>query len=252
MLETAELTPEQVDHFLEDGFLVCRKAFNEDAAGTIQKWCFDLAALPEEVGKHWIYHEASLLNDDIKLINRIENIAPFHKGFRELAECLNRTAGQLLGEEAVLFKDKINFKMPGGDGFKPHQDVQAGWGNYASYFVSVMVCIDVANIENGCLQLAPRLNKQLVGDEWKPLTDAQTLLMDFKHYPTAPGDVIYFDSYVAHASEPNLSNKTRRLYFATYNRLSEGDNLKSYFDSKRQSFPPDIERELGKEYVYRV
>ncbi len=27
---------------------------------------------------------------------------------------------QLFGERPVLFKDKINFKLPGGDGFKPH------------------------------------------------------------------------------------------------------------------------------------
>ncbi len=27
----------------------------------------------------------------------------------------------------MLFKDKINFTLPGGDGFKPHQDQQTGW-----------------------------------------------------------------------------------------------------------------------------
>jgi len=37
----------------------------------------------------------------------------------------------------VLFKEKVNFKMPGGDGFKPHQDSQAGWDRYADYFVNV-------------------------------------------------------------------------------------------------------------------
>jgi len=29
---------------------------------------------------------------------------------------LKAPAGQLLGDDAVLFKEKINFKMPGGDG----------------------------------------------------------------------------------------------------------------------------------------
>ena len=36
--------------------------------------------------------------------------------------------GELFGEPAVLFKEKINFKMPGGAGFKAHQDQQAGRG----------------------------------------------------------------------------------------------------------------------------
>ncbi len=29
---------------------------------------------------------------------------------------LKAPAGQLFGDDAVLFKEKINFKMPGGDG----------------------------------------------------------------------------------------------------------------------------------------
>jgi ectoine hydroxylase-related dioxygenase (phytanoyl-CoA dioxygenase family) len=100
-----------------------------------------------------VYHETSRLDPDARLISRIENIAPFHEGFAELAEVLRASAGQLLGEEAVLFKEKVNFKMPGGEGFKPHQDSQAGWERYASHFVTVAVCIDEATLENGCLQL---------------------------------------------------------------------------------------------------
>jgi hypothetical protein len=48
-----------------------------------------------------------------------------------LSEVLEKSVGQILGEETELFKEKINFKIPGGDGFKPHQDSQAGWDAYA-------------------------------------------------------------------------------------------------------------------------
>ena len=37
----------------------------------------------------------------------------------------------------AISEDKINFKMPGGTGFKPHQDSQAGWEVYAKYFINV-------------------------------------------------------------------------------------------------------------------
>ena len=67
-----------------------------------------------------------------------------------------------------------------------------------------------------------------------------------------PGDVIFFDCYVPHSSEVNLSDDIRRLYFATYNRFSEGDHLERYFADKHANYPPDIERVAGKEYVYRV
>jgi len=76
--------------------------------------------------------------------------------------------------------------------------------------------------------------------------------MEFVYCPTKPGDLVFFDCYVPHASEPNMSDRIRRLYFATYNRLSEGDHLVRYYADKRKSYPPDIERVPGKEYVFRV
>ena len=155
-----------------------------------------------------------------------------------------------------LFKDKINFKMPGGDGFKPHQDSQAGWEVYATYFINVMVCLDEATIENGCLELASRpaeiTETELMGKEWTPLSEEETAMIDFKPYPTKPGDVIYFDSYAPHKSAQNYTDKPRRLYFSTYNRLSEGNHLETYYVDKRKNFPPDVEREVDKNYVYRV
>jgi ectoine hydroxylase-related dioxygenase (phytanoyl-CoA dioxygenase family) len=186
------------------------------------------------------------------LINRIEYISPFHAGFAALAEALCAPVGQLLGEPAVLFKEKINFKMPGGDGFKPHQDSQAGWDAYADYFVSVMVTIDEATVENGCLQLVSGHHRRGLFRSWEPLTDDDMADMAFVPCPTSPGDVVFFDCYAPHASEPNRSDQTRRLYFATYNRASAGDHLARYYADKRNSFPPDIEREPGVEYVFRV
>lgn len=256
MLNKPKLSADQVLQFREQGFVALRQAFNPSEAATICDWATEIAERPEEIGKHWVFHETSLLDDKKSLINRIENMTPFHAGLDELAKCLLPSCGQLLGEEAALFKDKINFKMPGGEGFEPHQDSQAGWEDYAKYFISVMVCIDEATLENGCLEVAPRpgglVDAHLVGQEWTPLTAAETAVMDFKPYPVKPGDVIYFDSYAPHKSARNFTDAPRRLYFSTYNRLSEGDHLAAYYADKRKSFPPDIERDASKKYVYRV
>ncbi len=253
MLRSPVLTQDQIDSFHENGYVFLPGAFSTAEARLFDAWSHDLAERPEQVGSHWVYHEMSQRGDGSQLINRIENMTPFHPGLRELAECLRTGIGQLLGEEAVLFKDKINFKMPGGDGFQPHQDAQAGWETYARYYINAMVTIDEATSENGCLEVAKRpAAPKLVGNEWEPLTVEQTATMDFKMLPTKPGDVLFFDAYVPHRSAPNTSDKIRRIYFATYNRLSEGDFLERYYADKRQSFPPDIERVAGKEYVYRV
>lgn len=252
MLSTPTLSEKQINNFKKDGFLILNKGFNAADTALIESWTTEISKLPEESGKHWVFHETSQLDSETNLINRIEKISPFHQGFAELKEALAFAVSQLLDDEAVLFKEKINFKMPGGDGFKPHQDSQAGWQDYADYFISVMVCIDEATIENGCLQLVSGFQNQGLYREWEPLTDKDMADMDFVNYPTQPGDVVFFDCYTPHASEPNLSDKIRRLYFATYNKLSEGDHLEQYYADKYKSFPPDIDREKGKEYVFRV
>jgi hypothetical protein len=42
------------------------------------------------------------------------------------------------------------------------------------------------------------------------------------------------------------------MYFATYNKASEGYHLDQYYADKRKNFPPDIERDPDREYVYKV
>ena len=153
----------------------------------------------------------------------------------------------------MLFKDKINFKEPGGAGFDPHQDQQAGWSVYAPLFVTALVAIDAATVENGCLEMAdgPRLTA-LVGSEWTPLTPAEVAAMPFVPVPTRPGDVLFFDSYAPHASKPNLTHRARRLLYLTYNPSADGDHRRRDFADKRASVPPAVEREPGREYRFRV
>jgi hypothetical protein len=246
------LADDQVVAFRRDGFVVARRAFDAVEIEKIARWAEELVAMPEAPGRHWVYWEESRKRPGEKIISRIENIAPFHPGFAALAGALKPAVAQLLGEEAVLFKEKINFKYPGADGFKPHQDSQAGWDRYADFFVSALVSIDKATPANGCLQIVSGQHRVGLFRSWEPLNEDDMAGMEFVDCPTEPGDVIFFDSYAPHASEPNLSDAIRRIYFATYNRKSAGDHLAQYYADKRKSYPPDIEREAGREYVFRV
>ena len=246
------LTDTQIGAYERDGFVALRAAFDAAEMRRITAWAAEAAALPEEPGGHWVFHERSRLDPRRDLISRIEYLAPFHAGFAELCEALKPAAAQLLGEPAVLFKEKINFKMAGGDGFKPHQDSQAGWETYASVFVTIALTIDEATAANGCLRIAAGHHKRGLFRAWEPLTDEDMAGMRFVDCPTRPGDLVFVDSYAPHASEPNLSDGLRRLYFATYNRLSEGDHMTRYYADKRKNYPPDIEREPGKQYTFRV
>ncbi len=252
MLNTPELSDNQLKRFEKDGFLIVKSAFSPAEMATFSAWTDEILARPEESGKHWVYHEKSLAGTDETLVSRIENITPFHAGFRQMTEVLRHPTGQLLGEEAVLFKEKVNFKMPGGDGFKPHQDSQAGWDYYVDFFISVLVSIDASTIENGCLQMCAGHHKRGLFKSWEPLSATDMRDMEFVNVETEPGDMVFFDCFAPHQSAPNMSDKIRRIYYATYNRKSAGDHLAQYYADKFKNYPPDIDRLQGKEYVFRV
>jgi len=158
------------------------------------------------------------------------------------------------GEEAVMFKEKINYKLPGGGEFKPHQDAQAGWGQYGHTFhISVLITVDPSDMQNGCLEVVRGRHKDgLLGPEWAELGDEVVKEMKWEEVPTGPGDVLFFDSFVPHRSGNNLSSRPRRALYATYNKLSEGECRARYYQDKRLSFPPDIERDPNKVYVYKI
>lgn len=255
MSQASILSEAEVEAFARDGFVVVRGLFDGDEMRELAAWTDEVQAWPETPGAHMMYFEQSLLEPGKRVLNRLENFYPHHPSFTELVDGPKLAGGvsQLLGEPAVLYKEKINFKLPGGDGFKLHQDQQAGWSAYAEYFITALVSIDRATLDNGCLELAAGRHKEgLIGAEWTPLDEAVEAAMDVVSCPTEPGDAVFFDSYAPHGSGPNLSDVQRRVLYVTYNAASAGDHRVQYYADKRKSYPPDIERAPDKTYVYRV
>ena len=120
--------------------------------------------------------------------------------------------------------------------------------------LTALVTVDRATRANGCLEMATdfRGSHQLIGREWEPLTETQLAGVHWMHIEAEPGDAVFFDSFVPHRSAPNTTAEARRVLYYTYNKASEGDHLAQYYADKRASYPPDIEREPGREYRYRV
>ena len=235
-----------------DGYLVVRDFFDADDMADIARWTDELQNAPPMAGRHWVYLEDSLTEPGKRVIQRIENFCPFHAQFDRLIRhgALSDWVAGLMGGDVALFKEKINFKMPGAPGFKAHQDQQAGWARYAPLFVTAMVAIDAATVENGCLEIVPGRHREgLIGQEWTPLEEAG---LGLHAVPTAPGDVIFFDSFVPHASQANFTSAPRRILYLTYNLRAHGDHRAQYHAEKHAAFPPDIERAAGTDYVFRV
>lgn len=244
--------PADREQLQRDGYCVVRELVDATGVARLLRWTTQLETGPEISGRHWVYREDSQTTPGRRIVQRIENFCPFHDGFDEFVRdgALLRWTSALMGAPAVLFKDKINFKMPGGAGFKLHQDQQAGWSVYAPLFVTAMVTLDAATIDSGCLEIAAGRHREgLIGEQWQPLDEAGVTLTAV---PTAPGDVIFFDSYVPHASRVNFTNRPRRILYLTYNLASDGDHRARYFADKYAAFPPDIDRDPAQTYVFRV
>jgi 2-aminoethylphosphonate dioxygenase len=155
--------------------------------------------------------------------------------------------GQLLEEPYVIFKDKINFKWPGGGAFPPHQDFPAYEIFGPRQHVTAMVCIDYATLENGCLQVAKNWKEIFAAD----LEDGLVLpfieggrghgtiqpqyceKISWLALETSPRDLVLISSFIPHYSEPNKSKNPRRALFLTHNRLAEGEFRKTYYRTKR-------------------
>lgn len=253
------LTAEQLAAYDRDGFLLIKaKDVWTPAEIKLIGASVDLMEhWPEKPGHYMKYFEPNLLDPSApKLLCRVENFAQYNPGldFILSGEKLPQMATDLFNSPAVMYKEKINYKLPGGAGFAPHQDVAAGWWLYQqSLHISCLVSIDAATPENGCLEVvAGKHTEGMMSDEWKEIPADKCAKMDWQSVPTEPGDVLFFDSYVPHKSAPNTTNAPRRVLYATYAKASEGDWRSRYYADKRAAFPPDCEREAGKKYEYKI
>lgn len=245
----------QKKEFKNNGFVIVRNLFSEEEMRVVKKHALALLVEKPKIGKQMVYLEENFKTPGKKQVSRIENFLPFNIQLNEffndgrMMSCLE----ELFGEPAVIFKDKINYKLPGEGKAAPHQDIQSNWSNYADFFISVQVCIDENTLENGCLEVCSGFNKLgLIGKRWEPLSEEIIKDMDFIHFTGKPGDCIFFDCFVPHQSSLNMSDVSRSNLYLTYNPLSQGDHRELYFSDKRVDFPPDNERKEGQNFKYRV
>ena len=240
----------QLDHWDRFGWLRIKSRYSEGEMVSITSATDDLQARPEVPGKWMKYFEGA--SGQPRTLCRIENFLQYEPVYAELLQGnanLNLLS-LLIKERAVLFKEKVNFKLPRGQGFSAHQDAPAFTTFGQRFHVTMMLSIDHGTTDNGCLEIAKtsRLNESLEMNEDLTLSDSAVAGFQWEPIETAPGDLVLFDSYVPHRSAPNLSDVSRRALYATYNRASEGDFRQRYFAKKRRAFPPDVEREDGVAY----
>ncbi|MDP6429361.1 MAG: phytanoyl-CoA dioxygenase family protein [Rhodospirillales bacterium] len=251
------LSEAQIAEFRRKGFIVVKGFFGSEEMARISKWLSDMAE--SEGGGEAKFFEASETTGDGILV-RVEDL--FGGNNPEFTELLispevRACLAELFGEEPVLFKEKINYKLPGCRADKLHQDQAAGWNRYCDFFITMAVAVDENRQDNAALSFMSSGNYErgLMTPEWETMSEDDPPYAPADEYALLeadPGDVIFFDCYVPHGSPPNTGQRSRRNIFLTFNRLSDGDMRAQYYADKAESYPANDAASARAADSYRV
>ena len=217
------------EHFDVHGWVLV-DTLQDDDVRRLRAWIDDVASWPDTTDK-WLHYRE--LTDDGPKLCRTENFTPFHRELKQLltAGSVLATATQLLGEPAVLYKEKINYKLVGGAGYAPHQDAPAY--PFIDSHISCMVAIDDSDTENGCLEVVSScFGEVLPMNDVGCITEQVVATLTWTAAPVRAGQTLWFHSRTPHRSGPNNSSRDRRALYPTYNAASEGDLRDDYYRAK--------------------
>lgn len=230
-----------------DGFIILKNVFTRIEQNILISYADKLYDLPEVKNSYMKYYENT---ENGRILSRVEN---FYKTDYEFAKLVNFKISPIINtlhrEPMAMFKDKINWKLPGGGAFKPHQD-HGAWDDFPpKYFVTCAVFADNSTRENGCLEMGigHKPNKVIANTDGV-INQNEVDKLGWKPVLVSPADMVIFDAFVPHRSQDNNSDSPRRVYYFTYNYREEGNHYKDYFKKKRIELPPDFERVDHTEY----
>jgi hypothetical protein len=194
----------------------------QDAAATMEAW---------PAGSHVWGHYAEQTENG-PAICRTENVSACDPTVAALVDGVLRAAAEeALGEPAVAFKDKMNYKQPGGAGFSPHQDVVAYPG--VSKVLSMLVAVDECTLESGCLWLAGGVDTELATDDRGAVRADLAAALTFLPAELGAGDAVCIDGFAPHYSEANRSSHARRVLVASYALVSSRYSRSQYYAARR-------------------
>ena len=222
----SQLTPEQLADYQRDGYIIRRGLFSSEEVDHLR----DTAHHDNEMDK-----SSSMMDDGEG--NHVRLALWNHPGdgiYGMFARChrVVDTVEELLNDEAYHYHSKMILKdAKVGGAWAWHQDYGYWYQNGVLFpnLCSVMIAVDDATIENGCLQVLKgshhlgRVNHVLSGDQagadMERVEEAKKRL-DLVHVKLTAGDALFFHSNLLHCSAANNSDHSRWALICCYNAKS--------------------------------
>jgi ectoine hydroxylase-related dioxygenase (phytanoyl-CoA dioxygenase family) len=216
------LSPQQIDSYRRDGYLIVKGVFDAGKVSQLQNECERLwATVPATRDNPRVQWRG--LIDGGEIADRIDPVLDVSPLFAALArdKGLVAMASGVLDGSAMVFKCKLITKRPGTLGYKMHQDYPY-WeflGAPADDYVNVLVAFDPFDAKSGATEVFPGLHHERVPPPPDAPHDADEARVDTSRgvlIVLEPGDVALFHSMAPHRSGPNRGERARRGLFLTY------------------------------------
>jgi phytanoyl-CoA hydroxylase len=213
------LTPDQMDFYKENGYLLVEGVFTKEEAAAYRADCHDLA---ERLSSHknmdatWASARQAVAGAEQTVILHCHNVQFYSASFSRLMTDprLTDAAADIIGSPNVqLHHNKMFIKPPEkGSPFPMHQD-HPYFPHDRDTMIAAIIHFDDAPIEKGCVRVVPGSYK-LGGLEH---TKEGGWHLPFEQYPVESavpceakaGDVLFFSYLTIQGSGINVSNEAR-------------------------------------------
>jgi phytanoyl-CoA hydroxylase len=219
------LTKDEIAHYRDEGYLLAASVLAADDLATIDLAIDEVveAALSSQDHAERIELEPQSTPDK-PAFRRICDPYDQHPAFRAVAEdprILDRVQS-LIGPDFDLQHSKLNMKPAGvGSPVEWHQDL-AYYPHTNDSVLAVLLYLDDADEENGCLQVLSRSHDRYLnhmtpeGTFVGKLCEATGADATLRTLPAPAGSAIFMHGLVPHSSLPNLSQRNRRTLIFAY------------------------------------
>jgi ectoine hydroxylase-related dioxygenase (phytanoyl-CoA dioxygenase family) len=227
-----------VERYRRDGYLTVEAALSPDDLARLRAASDEVlarcAAEPERYKRRIEWERDHVDTDHAagmeRVIRKLEPVSDIAPVFAEYAHHpgIVDPIRQIFDDDVSLFEDKLNLKLPGGSPYPWHQDWACCWRAHTDELITCFIYLDDADASMGCLQVIPESHQ---GKPILPFKAGGHFEIDPASVPSEravpvplkAGGMIFFDPYLLHFSDYNLTKMPRRTIIYTYNPARLGD-----------------------------